>query len=179
MKVLVSAASKHGATSEVAEEMAKAMREALKERGGEGGEDTVVEVRSAEEVSSVEDYEAVVLGSAVYAGHWLEDAKGLAERHAAALAERPTWLFSVGPVGDPPKPEEDPVDVVSILDVTKARDHRIFAGKLNRSALGFAEKAIVLALRAPEGDFRDWEDIREWARGIASEVGNLGTPGSS
>ena len=164
MKVLVTAASKHGATSEVAEEMAKALREALKERDGEGGEDAQVEVRPAEEVSSVEDYDAVVLGSAVYAGHWLESARELAERHAAALAERPTWLFSVGPVGEPPKPEEDPVDVAPILEATKARDHRIFAGKLDRSTLGFAEKAIVLALRAPEGDFRNWEDIRRWAK---------------
>ena len=170
MKVLVSAASKHGATSEVAEEMAKALREALNERGGEGGEDTVVEMRPAEEVSSVEDYDAVVLGSAVYAGHWLESARELAERHAAALAERPTWLFSVGPVGDPPKPDEDPVDVAPILEATKARDHRIFAGKLDRSALGFAEKAIVLALRAPEGDFRNWEDIRRWAKEIAAAL---------
>jgi len=170
MKVLVSAASKHGATSEVAEEMAKALREALNERGGQGGVDVVVEVRPAEEVSSVEDYDAVVLGSAVYAGHWLESARELAERHAAALSERPTWLFSVGPVGEPPKPEEDPVDVAPILEATKARDHRIFAGKLDRSTLGFAEKAIVLALRAPEGDFRNWEDIRRWAKEIAEAL---------
>ena len=180
MKVLVSAASKHGATAEVAEEIGTALRGALlNERGGIGSGEVTVDVLPAERVNSVEDYDVVVLGSAVYAGHWLEGAREFSERHADALAERPTWLFSVGPVGEPPKPEEDPVDVGPILEATKAREHRIFAGKLDRRALGFAEKAIVLALRAPEGDFRDWEDIREWALGIAAEVRNLGAPGTT
>lgn len=178
MKVLVSAASKHGATSEVAEEIAKELREALQERGDEGGEDAAVEVRPPEEVNSVEDYDAVVLGSAVYAGHWLESARELAERHASALSERPTWLFSVGPIGNPPKPEEDPVDVAAILGATKAWGHRVFAGKLDRGKLGFAEKAMVLALRAPEGDFREWEAIRNWARDIGAALQAPAAPGT-
>jgi menaquinone-dependent protoporphyrinogen oxidase len=113
----------------------------------------------------------VVLGSAVYAGHWLEPARELAERHAEALAARPVWLFSSGPVGDPPKPaEEESVDVSGILGATGARDHRVFAGKLDKGSLGFAEKAIVLALRVAEGDFRDWDAIRHCAREIAAEL---------
>ena len=50
------------------------------------------------------------------------------------------------------------------------RGHRIFAGKLDRSKLGFAQKAIVIALRAPEGDFRDWEAVRGWAREVALDL---------
>ena len=167
MKVLVSAASKHGATLEIAEEIGRVLREALHERGV--GNDVAVDVRPAEQVGSVEDYDAVVLGSAVYAGHWLEPARDLAERHAGALAARLVWLFSSGPVGDPPKPtEEDSVDVNGILEATRARDHRVFFGKLDKGTLGFAEKAIVLALRVAEGDFRDWDAIRGWARQIAA-----------
>lgn len=172
MKVLVSAASKHGATSEISEEIGKILREALEGHN--------VDVRPPERVSSVEDYDAVVIGSAVYAGHWLKSARELAERHAPALSERSTWLFSSGPIGEPPKPEEDPVDVAPLLEATRARNHRVFAGKLDKGSLGFAEKAIVLALRAPEGDFRDWDDIRHWADGIARELAHerkRGTPG--
>jgi len=166
MKVLVSAASKHGATSEIAEEIGEALREALHKRGGD---DVVVDVRPAEQVSSVEDYDAVVLGSAVYAGHWLQPAREVAERHVGSLAARPVWLFSSGPVGEPPKPaEEESVDVSGILEATGARDHRVFPGRLDKGALGFAEKAIVLALRVAEGDFRDWDAIRDWAREIAA-----------
>jgi menaquinone-dependent protoporphyrinogen oxidase len=62
------------------------------------------------------------------------------------------------------------VDVSGILEATGARDHRVFSGKLDKGSLGFAEKAIVLALRVAEGDFRDWEAIREWAREIVAEL---------
>jgi menaquinone-dependent protoporphyrinogen oxidase len=114
----------------------------------------------------------------VYAGHWLKPARELVERHSAALADRLVWLFSSGPVGDPPKPEEDPVDVADLLAATGAREHRIFAGKLVRKQLSFPERAIVSALRVPEGDFRDWTQIRQWAAGIAHaiEAGSPRTP---
>jgi menaquinone-dependent protoporphyrinogen oxidase len=69
-----------------------------------------------------------VLGSAVYAGHWLPAAKDLVARSVEELATRATWLFSSGPVGDPPKPTEDPMDIAPILEATKATEHRVFAG---------------------------------------------------
>jgi menaquinone-dependent protoporphyrinogen oxidase len=92
------------------------------------------------------------------------------ERAADDLAARPVWLFSSGPIGEPPKPEEDPVDVAEIVESTSARDHRVFAGRLERSRLGFGERAVVAALRAPDGDFRDWDEIRGWATAIADEL---------
>jgi menaquinone-dependent protoporphyrinogen oxidase len=74
-------------------------------------------------------------------------------------------LFSSGPIGDPPKPnEENPVDVAEIVAATGAREHRVFAGKLVKRQLGFGERAIVVALRVPEGDFRDWAEIRAGRR---------------
>ena len=81
------------------------------------------------------------------------------------------WLFSSGPVGDPPKPEEDPVDVAGILAATKARDHRVFAGRIVKRQLRFTDRAIVAALHVAEGDFRDWTDIEAWAAGIADALG--------
>jgi menaquinone-dependent protoporphyrinogen oxidase len=164
MRVLVSAASKYGST----EDIARAVGDVLVEHGLDA------DVLPVEEVDDVEAYDAVVLGSAVYAGHWLKPARELVERFAASLSARPVWLFSSGPIGDPPKPEEDPVDVAEIRESTKARDHRVFAGKLVRKQLSFGERAIALALRAPEGDFRDWSAVKEWAAGIAEAL----APGS-
>jgi menaquinone-dependent protoporphyrinogen oxidase len=160
MRVLVTAATKYGATAQIAQ----AIAEVLDEHGLEAT------VLPPEQVKGVDGYDAVVVGSAVYAGHWLKPARELLERHSAALANRPVWLFSSGPVGDPPKPEEDPVDVADLLAATDAREHRIFAGKLVRKQLSFPERAIVSALRVPEGDFRDWTEIRQWAAGIADAV---------
>jgi menaquinone-dependent protoporphyrinogen oxidase len=161
MRVLVTAASKYGATAEIA----AAIAEVLDKHGLEAT------VLSPEQVKEVDGYDAVVVGSAVYAGHWLKPARELVERHAGVLAGRPIWLFSSGPVGDPPKPEEDPVDVADLLAATDAREHRIFAGKLVRKQLSFPERAIVSALRVPEGDFRDWTEIHQWAAGIADAMG--------
>jgi menaquinone-dependent protoporphyrinogen oxidase len=160
MKVLVTAATKHGATGEIAKAIGDALR-------NQGLDPTVI---PPEQVGTVDDYDAVVLGSAVYAGHWLKPAKQLVDRCGGALAVRPVWLFSSGPVGDPPKPEEDPVDVAEVLAATKAHEHRLFAGKLTRKQLSFPEKAIVSALRVPEGDFRDWAEVTRWAAGIANAL---------
>ena len=109
-------------------------------------------------------------GSGVYAGHWLKPAKEVVARCGTGLAERPVWLFSSGPIGDPPKPEEDPVDVADLLAATRAQEHRLFPGKLVRKQLTFPERAIVSALHVPEGDFRDWAGISSWAADIAAAL---------
>ena len=140
MRVLVSVATKYGATAEIAQTIAAVL--------GEHGVE--VAVLPPEQVKGIDGYDAVVVGSAVYAGHWLKPAKELVERHSGALTGRPVWLFSSGPVGDPPKPEEDPVDVAEVQGLTNAREHRVFAGKLVRKQLSFPERAIVSALRVVE-----------------------------
>jgi menaquinone-dependent protoporphyrinogen oxidase len=157
MRILVTAATKYGATGEIAQ----AIGAVLSERGLDT---TVV---PPEQVQGLDDYDAVVLGSAVYAGHWLQPARELVDRSSEALAARPVWLFSSGPIGDPPKPEEDSVDVAEIMGATKAREHRVFAGKLVKRQLSFPDRAIAAALRVPEGDFRDWEEVKGWAAEIA------------
>lgn len=160
MRVLVSAASKHGATTEVAATIAAAL-------AGAGVEAVVV---APAEVTSVDGFGAAVIGSGVYAGRWLDGAKDLLQRHREALAAIPVWLFSSGPVGDPPKPTEDPLDAAPLAALVGARGHRVFPGLIDKRRLGLGEKAIVAAVRAPEGDFRPWAEIDAWARGIALEL---------
>jgi menaquinone-dependent protoporphyrinogen oxidase len=162
MRVLVTAASRHGATHEVGEAIARG----LTDRGVEA------DFRPAERLESLDGYDAVVAGSGVYVGRWLEPARDLVETHAAALAARPVWLFSSGPLGPPEalKPEGDPVDVDHLMAASQALGHRVFAGRLDRRLLGFGEKALVVAVRAPEGDFRDWEAIDGFAGEIAERL---------
>jgi menaquinone-dependent protoporphyrinogen oxidase len=160
MKVLVCAATKYGATGEIAD----AVADVLAERGLE------VTVIPPEQAGAIEQFDAVVLGSAVYMGQWMKPARELVDRSAAALAARPVWLFSSGPVGEPAKPAENPVDVSEILQSTKARDHRVFTGRLVRKHLSFPDRAMASAIRAAEGDFRNWAEIRAWAAGIASAL---------
>ncbi len=160
MRVLVSAASRHGATRQVAEALAAQLEAS--------GLEPVV--KAPDEVDRVEGFGAAVIGSGVYAGHWLRPAKDLLQRHRDALALMPVWLFSSGPVGDPPLPIEEPADAASMVALIGARGHRVFAGELDRGRLGMAEKLIVRAVRAQEGDFRPWAEIDAWATEIAAAL---------
>jgi menaquinone-dependent protoporphyrinogen oxidase len=168
MTVLVTAASKHGATAEIAQAVASTLA-----RNG-----VAAEYLPAHDVRAVEQYAAVVLGSAVYAGHWMPEAKAVVKHHAQALRLRPVWLFSSGPIGEPPEPEELPVDVAGSLSATGAREHRLFCGRLDRQLLGFAERAMVRAVHASEGDYRDWQAVEDWAVGIAAAMTRAALPES-
>lgn len=160
MRVLVAVGSKHGATVEIG----NAIAVELVERG------LHPTLASTDDSERPGDYDAVVVGSAVYAGRWVDSAKAFVTKYQETLADMPVWLFSSGPIGDPPKPEEIPIDVPELMQMTAAVDHRVFAGKLDKDELGFGEKAVVMALRAPEGDFRNWEVIRNWAEEIAQTL---------
>jgi menaquinone-dependent protoporphyrinogen oxidase len=161
MTVLVSAASKHGATHEIAERIAAELT-----RNG-----VAAVALPVEQVAGLEGYDAVVLGSGIYAGRWLEPAKRFVDRHLDGLRARPVWLFSSGPIGDPPKPDAEPVDAAPIRERTLAREHRVIAGVVDRTKLSFAERAITRVVGAADGDFRPWDEIDAWARSIADQLG--------
>ncbi|MFO7539454.1 MAG: flavodoxin domain-containing protein [Chloroflexota bacterium] len=154
MKIMVVAASKHGSTQEIAEAIGVELRQA-------GHQVTVYE---AKDKPAVIGYEAAVIGSAVYAGSWLGEAHTFVAENQAALQTIPVWLFTSGPLGEEnPQPVGDPTQLPELLAQTNARDHRIFVGKLDRDKLNLGEKLIVKVVKAPYGDFRDWDDIQTWA----------------
>ena len=165
MTVLVAVASRHGATHEIAEAVGRGLSAA----------GIANEVRSVEDFDDLDAYAAIVLGSAVYVGSWLDDAKRFVGRHAAQMRGLPVWLFSSGPIGDPPHPSDDhAVQIDEIMTTTGARGHRVVTGRLDKHLLGFGERAVVLAVRAPEGDFRDWDAVTAWAGEIADALAGSG-----
>ena len=167
-RVLVSVASEHGSTTEIARLIGQTL----------DNDHIAVDIVPPAAVDSIDDYNAVVLGSAVYAGHWLAPAKNFAIRFRDPLAARSVWLFSSGPVGGPSRKlvqsmEQDPADVTRIRQAIPVRGHRMFAGKLDPHALSVAQRASLLVFRGMRGDFRDWADITQWADGIAADLAAL------
>lgn len=165
MTVLVTAASKHGATYEIADRIGRD----LAERGVE------VDVRPLDDVDDLRDYSAFVVGSAIYLGNWLKEGRSFVDAHAPELRERPTWLFASGSiVGDPPTGDDPnalrPELAKTLVATTNAREHRVFAGKLDRGKLGLLERAAVRGAHATEGDHRDWDAIDAWAAEIAADL---------
>lgn len=162
MKVLVVVASKHGSTRDIAEAIGEDLR----------GEGHVVDVFEAGNAPDPEAYDAAVVGSAIYVGRWMGEAQQYVERYAETLRTLPVWLFSSGPLGeDYPEGMGRPENLEALITLTGARDHEVFVGRLDKSDLGIGERLITKAVKAPEGDFRDWEAIGAWAREIAVGLG--------
>jgi menaquinone-dependent protoporphyrinogen oxidase len=170
MRVLVAAASRHGATAEIAETIGGVL----------SGRLAHVDVVDVDDVDRLGDYDAVVLGSAVYMGHWLKSGAAFAATHSVELRARPTWLFSSGPVGVPPRPgATEAVDVTEVVAATGATEHRLFAGKLDKSKLSFRERAVMRAVGGHDGDYRESDEIRAWAEAIATSLNATVNPGGA
>jgi menaquinone-dependent protoporphyrinogen oxidase len=86
------------------------------------------------------------------------------------VADRSVWMFSSGPIGDPPKPADDAVDVAAAVAASGALEHRVFAGRLSTEKLSFAERAMVRVIRSEVGDFRDWDEITSGVREIDAHL---------
>lgn len=154
-KILVASSSRHGATHELAHMLATTIAE----------QGVAVEVRRMEDVDTVFPYDGLVLGSAVYLGRWTPEARAFVEEHAGGIVTRPTWLFSSGPIGEYAGAE--PFDAEKLLRVTRAREHHLFGGRLEQSALGLRERVFTRLLHVPDGDYREWAAAAAWATAIA------------
>ena len=162
-RVLVTVASRHGATRGIAVALARSLQDSV---AGRAAGLTAV-VLPAEQKPDARQFDAVVVGSAVYAGRWLPSGRTYVTAQADALRTRPVWLFSSGPIGEAPYPPDEPYDVAPLTALIGARDHRTFPGRLEKRLLSFGERALVTAMRAPVGDFRDWGAVAAWGRSIA------------
>lgn len=161
MQVLVVAASRHGSTLE----LAQAMGQALQAHG------VPAQIRGVNDIplsgpGSVEDFDGVLLGSALYSQRWLEAATRFARDRSQSLQGRPVWLFSSGAVGHPAM-HEGPQEIDELWRLTGAREHRVFPGRLEENDLDAEERQVVGELGAADGDYRDWAAVRSWAAQIA------------
>ena len=158
MRTLIVYASKHGSTREIAERIGATLRSA-------GDKTQVAPVSAAPDPL---EFDTVIVGSAVYMGHWMKEAVEFVRLNRAKLAERPVWLFSSGPVG--PKSLPEAVDIAAFRPFLDIRDHRTFPGALDAKRLTLGERIMVKAVKAPYGDYRIWDDVDTWTKDIAGSL---------
>ncbi|OLR94445.1 flavodoxin domain-containing protein [Actinokineospora bangkokensis] len=157
-KILVTYASKMGSTKEIAGVVGRVLRES--------GLD--LDVRDVRHVGLIDDYDAVVLGTAVYAGRWRPEARQFVRAHRAELIARPVFLFESGWVGPAPRDRRPTAGGRRHAATVGASAPRVFGGRLDPAlATGFADR--LLAARMP-GDARDWDNVETWAVGVAAAV---------
>lgn len=165
-KILVTYASKHQSTAEIAEVIGKILRRF---------DGLQVDIKDVETVKSITAYDVIILGSAIYAGQWQTSAVDFVRQNEQELIQRFVWVFSSGPTGEgDPKTLiqgwEFPESVRVIIERIKPQDIAVFHGKLDPASLSIFERVVVKGVNAPTGDFRDWEAIRDWALAIADAL---------
>jgi menaquinone-dependent protoporphyrinogen oxidase len=164
-KVLVSYATKYGSTKEVAEKIADNMRAQADD----------VDVMSVDDVKSIDGYDKVVFGAALYAGNISGPAKKFLNRNRAVLAGKPVSMFLLGPISRDEKEmtgaEDQMAKVLAKYDWFKPVSSQIFVGKFDLSMLKWPFSLVAKMKGTPLygetlRDERDWDAISAWAASI-------------
>lgn len=164
-KVLVAFASKHGSTRSLAQTIGGSLH----------SHGCQVRILPAGLVHSVADYDAVIVGSAVYHGHWLGEGRRMLKRMRGELAGRPVWIFSSGPTGGTSQGEAliecgcgagtpAPAGLLPCLQGIHVLDHATFAGRVDERAGGFLEREVT------RGDWRNFRQVSDWGHLVGDQL---------
>ena len=158
-RVLIAYTSRSGSTAEIAQAIGREL-EALGKS---------VAVAGMKDITSLEGYGAAVLGSPVYMARIEKEVAAFVARHRDRLLVIPVAAFAVGIA--PVDPRVGSVgDVLEKLRAAlypvKPAAVTMFAGRLDLVRMSFTERMMTGLMKVLTGDFRDWDAIRDWARGL-------------
>lgn len=169
-RILVAYATALGSTTGVAEAIAETLRE--------GGAE--VDVSPVQDVTDLSPYSAFVVGSAVQASTWLPEGVEFVKAHQAELSQKPFAAFVVCmTMAMKNKKWVENAEVQKFLDDVRAvvtpNHEGYFAGVLDIKRIPhfwarFGFRISVWTGVWKEGDHRDWDAIRAWAREIAPKL---------
>jgi menaquinone-dependent protoporphyrinogen oxidase len=169
-KVLITFATKHATTKEIAETIAATL--------GDLGLDT--DCRPAGDVADVTPYDAVVIGTPIYAGRILKDAVAFAGRHRDALKDRKVAAFVIGMSfkdGTPEAARKGSEAMDPIRRNVELADLGMFAGRMNPAFVPLVGRFMKYD-ESKTDDARDWDAIRAWARALPAKLGIEQHPGA-
>lgn len=161
-RLVVAAASRHGSTREIADRIATTLAAELPVPWSVVREDLT-------DLRVLDDADVVVLGSAIYHGHWMRQGARALEFLRDAVPLR-LWLFSSGPISAEETENAQVISADAMADLGEADGHMVFGGNLRTADLGVVERIVTRTLHVLPGDHRDWSQVDAWAEHIAEEL---------
>jgi menaquinone-dependent protoporphyrinogen oxidase len=171
MKLLIAYATRKNSTKETAEFIG----EIMSTRGAE------VTVADCDDVANVREYDAVIVGTAVYTGEWLPAAETFLRKFGDEMAQKPFAYFMlcirVLEADGYSYVMDEYVPHYLLQKMTNIVEGTVFAGRLYDEDIDWHER-WTLSVRY-EGaqdplsinhDYRDWAEIRAWAHRLADRL---------
>jgi menaquinone-dependent protoporphyrinogen oxidase len=162
-RILIAYGTRCGSTGGVAESIGQAL----------SATGAAVDVHPVKDVNDLSPYQAVIVGSAIRMGKWLPEAVEFVKTHQDRLSRVPVAYFAVC-LAMKDETAENRHKALGYLDPVRKQfpqvkpvDIGLFAGAVDYKKLSFAYSLILKVKGAPEGDFRNWEAIRNWAAGVS------------
>ena len=158
--ILLAYATCFGSTQQVAETITAVLRQA----------GLTIDVQPMQEVKSLEHYDAVVLGAAIYNAKWHPDAHQFLSQYQESLSQQPVAIFALGPLSTSKaamRNSRRQLDGELIkYPWLKPVALEMFAGKYDPSkpGLGFFERFV------PASDHRNWDAVRAWANALPVQL---------
>lgn len=163
-KILVAYATRAGSTAEIA----AAIGQTLATRGFS------VEVKPVTKVTSLDGYQAALLGSAIRMGSWLPEMVKFIQTHQPALNALPTALFTVhmlNAADDETSRAARAAYTAPVRALLPNAPEVFFSGVIDLEKLSLLDRLMVKMVKPPIGDYRDWKQIRGWAESLLSPKG--------
>ena len=160
-RVLVAYATKAGSTAEVAVKMGQLLAQRSLQ----------VDVRPLASVTGLAPYQTVVLGSAIRVGKLLPEALTFIQNNQSALQQKAFSVFILCMTlatdnADNRKKVSAYLDPVRAL--VKPASEGLFAGVMDLNKLKGIERLMIMAMKTPIGDFRQWDQIGAWVENVTT-----------
>ena len=165
-KVLVTYATKYGTTREIAEEIAGVLTSA--------GLDT--EIIPVMEVGIIDAYDAIVIGSPLYMGKILVEAREFCKQYKPYLEGKWIAFFVSGIAVCKEENTNNKIMLEAIDEMSeyvKIDEKGTFGGRLFLDRHSESDMQLATIAGASEGDFLDMEDVRTWAKEIGQKIADL------
>jgi menaquinone-dependent protoporphyrinogen oxidase len=165
--VLVCYATRYGSTGEIASIIADELRKAHLR----------VTMSHLSDIHDIEPADAVVIGSPLYMGKWLAEAREFVSRFRTKLQIRPVAVFTVGysfrdRMNEDIKSGDEALASIKLFISPLAEGY--FAGRVDPDSMNSTDREVTRLAGTTPGNFMNPEAVRNWARALPHVLFPLG-----